>query len=383
MNTSLTAQTTEISRILDTIKDPLSGQGLVTAGRVQGVHARADGRVSVVLEAPVGAEQFYETARAEAERRLGQAPGIEAVNVVLTSPTGAGGGAGVTRVRKGAPATAQQANAAPAKPMAGLPGVRAVIAVASAKGGVGKSTVAVNLACAFASLGLKTGLLDCDVYGPSAPTLLGLGAARPRMRADQKLEPLRAFGLHTMSIGYLVEIDAPMIWRGPMATSAVRQMLDDVAWDDLDLLVLDMPPGTGDIQLTIAQRLSLAGAVIVSTPQEVALADVRRGITMFEKTAVPILGVIENMAWLEQDNGVKLHVFGQGGAEKTARAFGAPFLGHIPIDLGLRESGDAGAPLVAARPDHPISARFRDIASAALSNMAAAQKPAPTIRFEG
>lgn len=381
MNTSLTPQTTEISRILDTIKDPLSGNGLVSAGRVQGVHVRADGRVAVVLEAPAGAQQFYETARAEAERRLGQAPGVTAVNVVLTSPTG---GAGVTRVRKGeAPATAQQANAAPAKPATGLPGAKAVIAVASAKGGVGKSTVAVNLACAFASLGLKTGLLDCDVYGPSAPTLLGLGAAKPRMRADQKLEPLSAFGLQTMSIGYLVEIDAPMIWRGPMATSAVRQMLDDVAWSDLDLLVLDMPPGTGDIQLTIAQRLSLAGAVIVSTPQEVALADVRRGITMFEKTAVPILGVIENMAWLEQADGSKVHIFGQGGAERTARAFGAPFLGPIPIDVGLRESGDSGAPLVATRPDHPISARFRDIASAALANMNAAANPAPTIRFVG
>jgi ATP-binding protein involved in chromosome partitioning len=380
MNTSLTRLSADISRVLDSIKDPLSGEGLAASGRVQGVHVRETGHVTVSIEAPANAAEFYATARAEAEKRIHALPGVTGVAVVLTAHAAPG----VTRMRKGeVPQTAQQANGALAKPAPGPPGVSAVIAVASAKGGVGKSTMAVNLACAFSAIGMKTGLLDCDVYGPSAPTLLGLGAAKPRMRADQQLEPLEAFGLKTMSIGYLVDIDAPMIWRGPMATSAVRQMLDDVAWGELDLLVLDMPPGTGDVQLTIAQRLALAGAIIVSTPQEVALADVRRGLAMFERTAVPILGVIENMAWLEQPDGQRLHIFGQGGAEATAQHFGAPFLGHIPIDVALRESGDRGAPLVATQPAHPVSQRFLDIAARASANMHNALKPAPDIRFVG
>jgi ATP-binding protein involved in chromosome partitioning len=272
--------------------------------------------------------------------------------------------------------TAHEAKPAPA---GGVSRVKNIIAVASAKGGVGKSTVAVNLACAFAALGLKTGLLDLDVYGPSAPTLLGVGDRKPQMREGKILEPLAAHGLKTMSIGYLVDPASPMIWRGAMATSAVRQMLDEVAWGDLDILLLDLPPGTGDVQLTLVQRVPLAGAVIVSTPQEMALADVRRGLSMFEKTHAPILGIVENMAYFELPDGARTHIFGEAGARRTAAQAGVPFLGEIPIDVSLRESADVGAPLVATKPQHPIALRFREIAEAALGNVARLNKPAPTI----
>jgi ATP-binding protein involved in chromosome partitioning len=263
----------------------------------------------------------------------------------------------------------------------GVGRVKHVIAVASAKGGVGKSTVAANLACALAGRGFRTGLLDLDVYGPSAPTLLGLAGDKPKINPDKTLEPMQAHGLKTMSIGYLVDPASAMIWRGAMATSAVRQMIDDVAWGELDVLLLDLPPGTGDVQLTLLQRVSLSGAIIVSTPQEMALADVRRGLAMFEKTHAPVLGVIENMAYFEAADGERTYIFGQGGARRTAEQAGVPFLGEIPIDIRLREASDAGAPIVAAQPDHPVSKRFREIADAALANVARLNKPAPAIRF--
>ncbi|MBL8531012.1 MAG: Mrp/NBP35 family ATP-binding protein [Hyphomonadaceae bacterium] len=291
--------------------------------------------------------------RAEAEAR--SVKGVSAVTAVLTAHEG-------KQEKTG-----------------GISRVRHVIAVASAKGGVGKSTVAVNLACAFASLGMSTGLLDLDVYGPSAPTLLGVAGRKPKMNPNKTLTPLPAHGLATMSVGYLVDASQPMVWRGAMATSAVRQMLDDVAWGDLDVLVLDLPPGTGDVQLTLVQRTPLAGAVIVSTPQEMALADVRRGIAMFEKTHAPILGVIENMAYFETPDGARTHIFGEGGARRTAEAAGVPFLGEIPIDVDLRKASDAGAPLVSALPDHAVSQCFRNMAQTALANVARMSKPAPRI----
>jgi ATP-binding protein involved in chromosome partitioning len=263
----------------------------------------------------------------------------------------------------------------------GIGRVKQVIAVASAKGGVGKSTVAVNLACAFAALGLKTGLLDLDVYGPSAPTLLGIAREKPKPGPDKTIHPIESFGLKSMSIGYLVDPASPMIWRGAMATSAVRQMLDDVVWGDLDVLLLDLPPGTGDVQLTLVQRVPLAGAVIVSTPQEMALADVRRGLAMFDKTHAPVLGIIENMAYFETADGARSYIFGQGGARRTAAQAGAPFLGEIPIDMALRESCDAGAPLTASKPSHPIAKRFVEIAEAARANIARLSKPAPVIKI--
>jgi ATP-binding protein involved in chromosome partitioning len=358
MNNRLAAVAERVKARLDSIKDPVSGKGLFTSGRVSGLDAREDGKVSFTIEAPAGVAELYRPVRDRAEAAARAVEGVRSVIAVLTAET------------------------ALAKPAGGVAQVKQIIAVASAKGGVGKSTVAVNLACAFASLGMRTGLLDLDVYGPSAPTLLGAGCEKPRMREDKMLEPLEAHGLKTMSIGYLVDPASPMIWRGAMATSAVRQMLDEVAWGELDVLLLDLPPGTGDVQVTLVQRVPLAGAVIVSTPQEMALADVRRGLAMFEKTHAPVLGVIENMAYFETPDGKRTHIFGQGGARRVAADVGAPFLGEIPIDVALRESCDAGAPLVATQPDHPVSQRFREIAAAARDNVARMNKPAPQIRVK-
>jgi ATP-binding protein involved in chromosome partitioning len=357
MNNRLAQLEEQVKERLDAIKDPLTGKGLFTSGRVSGLRAQEGGKVSFTIEAPADAAQAYVEVRDRAEAGARAARGVTSVIAVLTAHE-------VKRQKAG-----------------GLARVKHVIAVASAKGGVGKSTVAVNLACAFASLGLLTGLLDLDVYGPSAPTLLGVAGRKPKLNPDKTLQPLEAHGLQTMSIGYLVDPNSAMIWRGAMATSAVRQMLDEVAWGELDVLLLDLPPGTGDVQLTLLQRVPLAGAVIVSTPQELALADVRRGLAMFEKTHAPVLGVIENMAYFESPDGTRTHIFGQGGARRTAEQAGAPFLGEIPIEVALREASDAGAPLTAARPDHAVSGRFREIAAAALANVKHLSKAAPTIRF--
>jgi ATP-binding protein involved in chromosome partitioning len=290
------------------------------------------------------------------------------------------------RVTKGAPPPPAKPPAAPPaqasqpRTAEGIAGVGAIIAVSSAKGGVGKSTVAVNLACALAAKGLRVGLLDADVYGPSLPTLLGLERSEPE-RQGEKLVPIAAHGLRAMSIGFIVDVDAPMIWRGPMATSALRQMLDDVAWAPLDILVLDMPPGTGDIQLTMAQRIPLSGALIVSTPQAMALADVRRGIAMFERTHVPILGLVENMAWFELPDGARAPIFGEGGVKETAARTGLRCLAQLPIDMALRESADVGLPLVIGAPQSPMAQRFGALADDVLAGLATAQKPPPTIRF--
>ncbi|GAN00372.1 scaffold protein for [4Fe-4S] cluster assembly ApbC [alpha proteobacterium U9-1i] len=355
MNNRLAVLKDALVARLDAINDPITGKGLFTSGRISGLEVGEGGKASFTIEAPAEAVERYIPLRDAAEAAARAERGVTSVIAVLT------------------------AHEAKPKTKGALAGVKHVIAVASAKGGVGKSTVAVNLACAFASLGLKTGLLDLDVYGPSAPTLLGVAGKKPHMRPDKKLDPLDAWGLKTMSIGYLVDADAAMIWRGAMATSAVRQMIDDVAWGELDVLLLDLPPGTGDVQLTLVQRVPLAGAIIVSTPQELALADVRRGLAMFDKTHAPILGIIENMAYFNDANGKRTHIFGEGGARRTAQAAGVPFLGEIPIDVHLRESADVGAPLVANASESATAARFREIAETALGNVARMNKPAPRI----
>ncbi|MET0183313.1 MAG: Mrp/NBP35 family ATP-binding protein [Caulobacterales bacterium] len=358
MNTPLTVTREKLLAALDAVQDPVNGAGLVASGALTALEIAESGKVVASIEAPADKAALYENARKKAEETLKAQHGVTQAIVVVTAH-----------------------EAKPATPK-GLANVKVIIAVASAKGGVGKSSVAVNLACAFAALGKKTGLLDIDVYGPSAPTLLGVSDQKPRALPDKSIEPIKVFGLTTMSIGYLVNAETAMVWRGAMATSAVRQMLEDVVWGELDVLVLDLPPGTGDVQLTLAQRAPLTGAVIVSTPQEMALADVRRGIQMFEKTHTPVLGVIENMAYFVNSDGTHAYIFGQGGARKTAEDVGVPFLGELPIDVSLRESCDAGAPLVATQPDHPMSKRFIAFAEATLVNAASAAKTAPIIRFE-
>ena len=379
---------------LDAVPDPRSGRGLVAAGLVQALALRP-GRAGFMMEVPAGDAAFYAPVRDAAEAALRALPGVERAQVVLTASAAAGEpppAPGAVRVRRGAslsPAAHAQTQP-PGKPAGALKpaNVRHVIAVASGKGGVGKSTVAVNLACAMALLGRRVGLLDADVYGPSIPRMTGLDQ-EPGVGSDKKLIPLEAWGLKIMSIGLLVDEGSAMIWRGPMASSALSQMLNDVAWgseaEPLDVLVIDMPPGTGDIQLTLAQRVALSGAVVVSTPQEIALIDVRRGVSMFEKTHVPILGVIENMAYFaDPATGAAIPIFGHGGAKATAQTLGAPFLGEIPIEVALREACDAGRPFVADAPASAAGEAFQSMAAAVLDALeqGGAQKPAPRIVFE-
>ncbi|MGX9720466.1 iron-sulfur cluster carrier protein ApbC [Stenotrophomonas acidaminiphila] len=231
------------------------------------------------------------------------------------------------------------------------PRIRNVIAVGSGKGGVGKSTTAVNLAVALQRLGARVGVLDADIYGPSVPAMLGL-SGRPESPDNKSIEPMRAFGVETMSIGFLVEQDSPMIWRGPMATSALTQLFNDTRWDDLDYLLIDLPPGTGDIQLTLSQKIPVAGAVIVTTPQDIATLDARKALKMFEKVEVPVLGIVENMAVHTCSScGHVEHLFGEGGGQRMAAQYGVPLLGSLPLEIGIREQGDAGTPIVAAAPE--------------------------------
>ena len=386
---------------LNAVRDPKSGKGLVDAGLVQGLVAR-DGRAGFMLEVERGDAQLYAPVREAAEAALKALPGVERAQVVLTAdgaPT-AGGRTqeppvppGTVRMRRNTRISPEaQAQVAPPehRPPAGLnpAHVGHVIAVASGKGGVGKSTVAVNLAAALAMLGRRTGLLDADVYGPSVPRMTGLDS-EPEVTPERKLKPLQGWGLKVMSIGLLVDEASPMIWRGPMASSALNQMLNDVAWgteaEPLDILVVDMPPGTGDIQLTLAQRVSLSGAVIVSTPQEVALIDARRAVAMFEKTHIPILGVVENMAYFtDPSTGAPIEIFGRGGARAVAETLQAPFLGEIPIEVALREACDAGRPFVVEHPESAAAQAFLAIAQAVAASLDAGGelKPPPRIVFE-
>jgi ATP-binding protein involved in chromosome partitioning len=362
MSESQTPDRAAILAALDQVIDPKSGKGLVAAGLVQGMTIRGD-RVGFMMEVPAADVRLYEPVSAAAERALAAIPGVGSAQVVLTAEAAPG----VTRVRKGA-RVVEDPQAQPAAP-ADVPRpahVRRVIAVASGKGGVGKSAVAVNLAVALAARGLRVGLLDVDVYGPSAPTMLGVDGD-PAFGPDKKLEPLQAWGVKVMSIGFLVDSGAPMIWRGPMASSAARQMTHDVAWGDaehpLDVLVVDTPPGTGDIQLTLVQKLKLDGVVIVTTPQEIALVDARRAAAMFRKTGIPILGVVENMSYFpDPTTGRPLHLFGEGGGRAEAGRLGVPLLAEIPLDPALREGCDVGKPVVATAPDSPSAKAFRDLA---------------------
>jgi ATP-binding protein involved in chromosome partitioning len=337
---------------LRAIKDPASGKDIVSAGLVEGIEVR-DGLVQVSLLTDRAHANAMEPVRREAEALLGRQPGVRNATAVLTAhkaPAAAAPAAG-----HGHPHGAGQ------KPPMLLPQVKAIVAVASGKGGVGKSTVAVNLAVSLARQGHKTGLLDADIYGPSLPRMLGLNR-KPEVRGD-KMIPLQAWGLSCMSIGFLVDEETPMIWRGPMVMGALEQMMGQVEWGALDILVVDMPPGTGDAQLTMAQRVALTGAVIVSTPQDIALIDARRGVRMFEKTRVPVLGLVENMSFYCCPNcGHRAEIFGHGGAKAEAARLGTEFLGEIPLLLDIRTAADAGTPIAASAPDSEAAKAYDGLA---------------------
>jgi ATP-binding protein involved in chromosome partitioning len=356
----------QVLAALDKVIDPKSGRGLAAAGLVQGLMI-GEGRAGFMLEVPSADAERYAFVREAAEKALKAVPGVEKAQVVMTAAARAAPAPGVTRQRKGANIASDPQSQPHVHEAEKPPFVGRVFAVASGKGGVGKSTVSVNLACAFAAMGLRVGVLDADVYGPSAPRMLGVDE-QPAFE-DGKLTPLVAHGLKVMSIGFLVDEGAPMIWRGPMASSAVRQMITDVRWgteaEPLDVLVVDLPPGTGDIQLTLVQKLKIDGVIIVSTPQEIALIDARRAAAMFKKTETPILGVIENMAYFpDPSTGAPIPIFGQGGARAEALKLGVPLLAEIPIDIALRKGGDEGMPVMVSDPGSKVSAAFRDAARA-------------------
>jgi ATP-binding protein involved in chromosome partitioning len=253
------------------------------------------------------------------------------------------------------------------------PRVKNVIAIGSGKGGVGKSTTAVNLALALQAEGARVGILDADVYGPSIPTMLGL-SGKPDSPDNKSIEPMRAFGVEAMSIGFLVDADTPMIWRGPMATSALTQLFSDTLWGDLDYLLIDLPPGTGDIQLTLAQKIPVAGAIIVTTPQDIATLDAKKALAMFQKVNVNVLGIVENMALHVCSNcGHEEHLFGEGGGQRMSAQYGVPLLGSLPLDIAIREQGDAGQPVVVAAPDSAVAQAYRQVARAMAAQLA--QRP--------
>ena len=338
---------------LDAIPDPKSGQGLVTAGLAQGLTVAED-RAGFVMEVPAGDTALYAPVRDVAEAALKALPGMARVSVILTAETAPA--TKPVRTASLSPQAVDQTRAKAPVPTDRPAHVRRVLAIASGKGGVGKSTVAVNLAAALSAQGLRVGLLDADVYGPSLPTMLGL-SGKPEY-VDGMMQPHEAFGLKAMSVGLLTGAGDAMVWRGPMASQALTQMLTQTRWGTaeapLDILVVDLPPGTGDVQLTLIQKTPLDGAVIVSTPQEVALADARRAHALFQKVGVSTLGLIENMSG---------DVFGRGGAEAEAARLGVPYLGDLPLNASLREGGDAGRPVVVNAPDGDVAARFAGFAA--------------------
>lgn len=370
-----------------------NGQPLTDAGVLSDVVV-SDGKVFFSVSVDAATVKAWEPVRNAAEAAVKSVPGVVSALVALTAERAAGAPARVSG--GGGPAGAGHAghnhgpqghtHAHPTdKVLPGIPGIDAVIAVASGKGGVGKSTTAVNLALGLRDQGLKVGMLDADIYGPSLPKLFAI-REKPETVGGTRLKPIERYGLKIMSIGFLIDEETPMIWRGPMVISAITQMLRDVEWGKLDILVVDMPPGTGDAQLTMAQQVPLKGAVIVSTPQDLALLDARRGVAMFKRVNVPVLGVVENMSYfLCPECGTRSDIFAHGGARHEAERLGVPFLGEVPLHMTIREKSDAGLPVVATEPDGPHAKIYRDIAAKVLAEIrggASAGRAAPKIVIE-
>ena len=365
---------------LSRINDPAHGKNVVELGMVSGVVIK-DGNIGFSLEIePNAAEaEAKEPLRVACEQAVMALPGVTSVTAVLTAERQGNGAApnGARRVAQGPgqdsghasmgrrPGTGPEGLGA--KPE--LPGIKHIIAVASGKGGVGKSTTSTNLALALASKGQRVGVLDADIYGPSQPRMLGI-SGKPNSPDGQKLTPMQNFGVRVMSMGFLVDEDAPMIWRGPMVQSAITQMLNDVEWGEIDFLVVDLPPGTGDAQLTMAQKVPLAGAVIVSTPQDIALLDARKALNMFRKVDVPVLGIVENMSYFACPHcGGRSEIFSHGGAKQTAETYGVDFLGEIPLDLEIRQNSDSGRPVVVSNPSGPQAKCYLEIADAVIAKL--------------
>ena len=374
----------EVLAALAKVPSP-DGTPLPATGKLSEIVAR-DGKVFFSITADAAAVKTWESVRERAEAAIRALPGVTSVMVALTAER-SGGAAGAPppqMPQRQRPPSADRPGPAPGgpRPPAGIPGVAAIIAVASGKGGVGKSTTAVNLALGLRDLGLKVGILDADIYGPSLPKLLAI-REKPETIDGTRLRPIERYRMPVMSIGFMIEEETPMIWRGPMVMSALTQMLREVEWGTLDVLVVDMPPGTGDAQLTMAQQVPLKGAVIVSTPQDLALIDARRGIAMFRRVNVPILGIVENMStFICPHCGTRSDIFGHGGARHEAERLNVPFLGEVPLDMMIRERSDSGAPVVASAPDSTFAQCYRDIAARVRDGLLGETKPAPKFVIE-
>ncbi len=372
----------QVMAALAAVRHPNRDRDVVSLGMISGVVIKGS-NVGFAIEVEPAEAAGLEPLRKACEAAVRDLAGVTSCTAVLTAERAPGGrGAAAPPPSLGRPAGGQAAQ--PQKSL--VPGVRSIVAVASGKGGVGKSTTAVNLAMGLASIGERVGLLDADIYGPSIPRMVGV-AGRPSTADGKKLRPMESYGVKSMSMGYLVDEEAPMIWRGPMVQSAIQQLLGDVEWGELDVLVVDLPPGTGDAQLTMAQKVPLTGAVIVSTPQDIALLDARKAINMFRKVDVPILGIVENMSYFCCPNcGHRAEIFAHGGARACAEKFGVDFLAEIPLDLRIRETSDDGKPIVATEPRSHQAEAYRNLALSVRDKLTAGSglraRPFPKIVFQ-
>ena len=378
----MTVSKSEVLERLKRVKGPDLDANIVDLGLVSEILIKDD-RVYFAITVPPERAGELEPLRKAAEKVVGEIAGVGGVTAVLTAETRRGETRPSNvhehpRVREARARSMRRDGAQVQAPrgmgaLHGVPGVEHLIAVASGKGGVGKSTVAVNLALGFQAIGLKAGILDADIYGPSQPRLLGL-SGKPEVASGKKLAPMEGFGLKVMSMGFMVDEETPIVWRGPMVVQALNQMLREVLWGELDVLVIDMPPGTGDVQLTIAQQVPLSGAVIVSTPQDLALIDARKGLAMFRKVSVPVLGIVENMStFVCPKCGERSDIFGHGGARAEAEKLDVPFLGEVPLHMDVRATSDSGKPITATAPASPEAQIFREIATRAWAELEAAE----------